>query len=155
MSTESLQTIRDSALNFLSIREHARAELRQKLLNKKYSPNAVDQVLTQLQIDDLLSETRFTESFIRSRRNKGYGPIRIRYELQQHGIVAPMLDELLDSHDPQWTRVARRERQKKFSISPPLDLKQKAKQIRFLQYRGFSTTQIKEAFMSSSEGDEE
>ncbi|MEZ5671543.1 MAG: regulatory protein RecX [Thiotrichaceae bacterium] len=101
-----------------------------------------------------MSEARFTESFIRSRRNKGYGPIRIRYELQQHGIVEPMLSELLDSHDPQWTRVARRERHKKFGTSLSLDLKQKAKQIRFLQYRGFSTAQIKEAFMSS-EADEE
>jgi len=152
---ELLQTIRDHALNFLSIREHARAELRQKLLSKKFPLDGIEQVLMQLQADDLLSDARFTESFIRSRRNKGWGPVRIRYELQQHQIAEDLLNELLDSHDEQWTEAARRVRQKKFGTAIATDMKQKAKQIRFLQYRGFNTTHIKHAITDPSEDDDE
>ena len=148
---ELLQTIRDHALNFLSIREHARAELRQKLLSKKFPLEAIEPVLTQLQADDLLSDARFTESFIRGRMNKGYGPVRIRYELQQLQIAEDLLNELLDSRDVQWIEAAQRVRQKKFGESVPTDMKQKAKQIRFLQYRGFNTVHIKHAITPSSE----
>lgn len=151
---ESLQTIRDSALTFLSIREHARAELRQKLLNKQFPRDAIEQVLTQLQAENLQSDARFTESWIRSRANRGYGPLRIRYELQQHEIADHLLQEFLDTNDAQWNDAARQVRHKKFGDGLPRDLKQKAKQIRFLQYRGFNTTQIKYALMALSVEDE-
>lgn len=148
---ELKQKIRDSALNFLAIREHSRLELRQKLLNKTFPAEWVDQVLAQLHAENLQSDARFAESFIRSRANKGQGCLRIRYELQQLGIAAAVVNEHLDENDELWQQLAHQVRKKKFGTALPRDPKQKAKQIRFLQYRGFSATQIQRALRLEDE----
>lgn len=144
---ELQQRIRDSALNFLAIREHSRLELRQKLLRRDFPSELIDPVLNQLSADNLQSDVRFTESFIRSRTNKGQGFLRIRYELQQLGINSVLIAEYLDENDERWLQLAQQVRTKKFGDTLPRDPKQKAKQIRFLQYRGFSATQIQSAFI--------
>lgn len=143
--------IRDSALNFLAIREHSQLELRQKLLRKDFPLELINEVLNQLHAENLQSDARFTESFIRSRINKGQGYLRIRYELQQLGISAALLNEYLDENDAQWQQLAQQVRKKKFGTALPRDPKQKAKQIRFLQYRGFSATQIQRALRLEDE----
>ncbi len=143
--------IRDSALNFLAIREHSQLELRQKLLRKDFPLELINQVLVQLHAENLQSDARFTESFIRSRANKGQGCLRIRYELQQLGIAAAVVNEYLDENDELWQQLAQQVRKKKFGTALPRDPKQKAKQIRFLQYRGFSATQIQRALRLEDE----
>jgi len=131
------------AVDYLSRREYASLELRQKLLQKKFESALIDEVLAQLQTDNLLSDARFTESFIRSRMNKGYGELRIKQELKQRGISNELIEHYLpDECDEIWLELAEQVREKKFSSTLPTDKNNMMKQVRFLQYRGFSQSQI-------------
>ncbi|OAD20721.1 Regulatory protein RecX, partial [Candidatus Thiomargarita nelsonii] len=69
----SVAQARNSAIGYLSIREHASDELRHKLLKKGFAASVIDKVVIQLQTDNLLSDERFVESYVRIRINKGFG----------------------------------------------------------------------------------
>jgi len=137
----SVAQARNSAIGYLSIREHASDELRHKLLKKGFAASVIDKVVIQLQTDNLLSDERFVESYVRIRINKGFGPLRIQQELRERGIS----DELLNGLDEAWVTRARLARQKRFGQELPQGKRELAKQIRFLQYRGFTTSQIQGA----------
>lgn len=138
---QQLTKLRQHAILLLTRREHARFELTNKLLVKGYESLQIDQILDQLEAEDLLSDKRFTECYIRFRANKGYGPCRISMELRERLIDEQVVNELLH-HDWDWYEQAVEVRRKRFGFEPVTDLKVRAKQQRFLQYRGFSAEQI-------------
>lgn len=139
----STRTIREAAMDYLSRREHATHELFQKLLAKKeYEADDISEVLLRLSDQGLLSDERFTEAFINQRINQGSGPLKIRAELRQKGISDDMIETFLNERDVQWRETALAVRTKKYSSVSPSDLKEKARQSRFLQSRGFSTEHI-------------
>jgi regulatory protein len=151
MSDETLKQVKQQALNFLARREHASLELRRKLLSKGFDVQLIDQVLTQLQESKILSDERFLESFVRSRINKGQGPLRIQQELQQRGLAGEPIVEKLDMLSVEWVERAQQVRQKRFGQSLPHNTRDKVKQMRFLQYRGFTNTQIKATLTAQME----
>ncbi|VAW83757.1 Regulatory protein RecX [hydrothermal vent metagenome] len=138
---QQLVKLRQHAILLLTRREHARFELTNKLLAKGYELPQVDQILDQLEAENLLSDKRFAECYIRSRASKGYGPYRISMELRERRIDEQVVNEFL-YHDWDWYERAVEVRRKRFGIEPVADLKARAKQQRFLQYRGFSSEQI-------------
>jgi len=135
-------------MDFLSRREHSRFELIRKLRQKGFESTVIESVLSQLQVDNLLNEQRFVESFVYSRINRGYGPLRIQQELRQRGITGDLLAQALENYDD-WTDLACQVRQKRFGETPK-NAQERAKQSRFLYYRGFSGTQIKIALKKGS-----
>lgn len=139
------RSIREAAMDYLSRREHATHELSQKLLAKGYEPGDVSAALTRLTDQDLLSDSRFTEAFINQRINRGSGPLKIRAELRQKGISDAMIDSFLNESDVLWRESAVAVRIKKYGLERPSDLKEKARQSRFLQSRGYSSEQTRYA----------
>ena len=135
-----------SALNVLSRREHSRKELQQKLARTLNEPEAIDAVLNRLEEDGLVSDTRFTESFIRMHLGRGHGPMRIRQALEQKGVEEEVVSTALEEANPDWFELAETTRVKKFGDSLPSDHKEKARQVRFLQYRGFPINVIMALF---------
>ncbi|MEP5765426.1 MAG: regulatory protein RecX [Halieaceae bacterium] len=131
------QDIRLAALNLLARREHLRAELQRKLCKRFGSEIELDTVLDQLVAENLLSDERYVESYIRQRSNKGYGPDRIEQELRQKGADTEMIGIALQDCEVDWAECACRVREKKFGAALPVDFKEKARQLRFLNYRGF------------------
>src|ERR1700730_9610989 len=101
----------------------------------------IDSVLDELAADHLQDDTRFLETYIRYRREAGYGPRRILTELAERG-VKEIPDELAKENSTEWLTALERVWQKKFGHQRPLDLKIKAKQTRFLIYRGFAPEQV-------------
>jgi len=138
------QAARKKAMDLLARREHSVAELQQKLVTKGHDADIVTEVLGQLEQEGLLSDDRFTEAFVRYRRKNGYGPHRIQSELRQRGVSEKMQAAYLEVGDPQWFEQAAQVRQKRFGGGLPEDFKERAKQARFLQYRGFTGEQIRE-----------
>lgn len=139
MKEFSPNDVRLQAMNLLARREHLRQELSLKL-GKRFGADAAHEiavVLDDLESEALLSDQRFTESYIRQRVGKGYGPDRIRQELRQKGVGGEVLDIALDAADVDWVARAAEVRLKKFGATPPPDFKEKARQMRFLNYRGF------------------
>lgn len=138
MNEISSRDIRLKAMDLLSRREHLRSELEIKL-NKRFGPDLEDigAVLDQLEQDQLLSDQRFTEAYVRYRSGRGYGPARIQQDLRQKGVDAELITEALAVCETDWAKLAREVRHKKFGVEIPADFEEKSRQLRFLQYRGF------------------
>ena len=131
-------------MDLLARREHSLAELREKLVAREFSPAEIDEALAGLAREGLADNARFTDAFIASRIRKGQGPIRIRAELAERGIDAEAIAQTLpDAHD--WRALAREVRAKRFGTAPPKDFRDRARQSRFLEYRGFAGEQIRAA----------
>ena len=134
-------TLKARALRYLSIREYSPKELARKLIPYADSQEEVHALLDWLQVCGFLSESRFVEAYIR-RRASHYGNIRILRELEEHGVSDSTLEEAkAEMQETEFDR-ARSVWKKKFGIKPS-DIKEKAKQIRFLQQRGFASGVIR------------
>lgn len=138
--------IRRAILHLLARRDHSQWEILQKLRAKGFAEKDVRPVMTDFVQTDFISDWRFTENYIHWRRNKGYGPLRITMELQARGIFPEMIEDQLKITDNAWFIEAQRVWQKRFKGKQPNDYKIRAKQMRFLQYRGFTREQIDSVF---------
>jgi regulatory protein len=130
----------------LARREHSTTELLHKLSKKNFSPKEIDTVLAVLSQENLLSDARFTESFIHYRRGMGYGPLYIQAELKQKGVKDDIIQDYLQITDNLWIDSIQDVWRKKFKGCIPSDFKNRAKQMRFLHYRGFTQPQINSLF---------
>ncbi len=124
-------------------REHSKTELQRKLDARGYEAQAVRTVLDQLEAEQLQSDERFIEAFVHHRTDKGYGPCRIAQELRQRGISDNLLATYIDLNELAWHERAAVVRQKRFGSELPSDYRERARQSRFLQYRGFTSEQIR------------
>lgn len=130
-------------MNLLARREHSVKELQDKLLAREYALDEIQPALQTLTQEGLQSDERFIESFIHARMGRGSGPTKIRAELRQRGVEGGLIDDYLDERNEHWYEIAEEVRKKKFGNSMPTDYKEKIKQSRFLQYRGFTTEHIR------------
>lgn len=146
------RTVRVAAMDYLSRREHATHELFQKLLAKQeYEADDISEALARLTEQNLLSDARFTEAFINQRINRGSGPAKIRAELRQKGVSDDMILRYLSDRDSLWCKSAQAVRIKKYGLELPVELKEKARQTRFLQSRGFSTEHTRYATLQNDD----
>ena len=106
----------------------------------------MDQVLDRLVRQRLLSDERFAGQYLSSRQRRGYGPVRIRAELRERGVDEGLIETCLGDPEVAWLTSLRQAHDKKFGAQPPADLKEKARRVRFLEYRGFSGEQIRGFF---------
>ena len=136
---------RKKAMDYLARREHGRTELITKLAKFGFEANIADDAVTQLVDDGLQSEQRFVEAFVRSRINQGKGPARIRADLREKGVNDNVVADGLQEAAQNWYELAADVRLKKFGSGRPDDFKEKARQMRFLQSRGFEPDHIQVA----------
>ncbi|MBL4762431.1 MAG: regulatory protein RecX [Gammaproteobacteria bacterium] len=134
---EQLRSIRETALNLLARREHSALELQQKLAIRGYPEDAVESLLQVLQKEHLQSDERFTESYIRYRISKGFGPIKISNELVERGLAEGLIQNQFEMQAADWSLLLKQQRQKKFGSLIPSDYNERMRQARFLQTRGF------------------
>ena len=142
---------RKKAMDYLARREHSRDELCRKMGKAGFDPSVTLDAIAQLQKDGLQSDRRFVKAFVQSRISQGKGPMRIRADLSQRGIREPMLQEVLGELEQDWFALARETRQKKYGSDVPVEFKEKARQMRFLQYRGFEPEHIQAAVSAHDE----
>lgn len=143
---DDLDSIRRVVTRLLARRDYSHIELTQRLRTKGYENACIDQIITEFAQKGMLCEQRFAENYIYWRKGKGMGPLRIQQELKDKGIRAETIAELLDITDNIWLEEIRRVWQKHFKDQRPNDFKERAKQMRFLQYRGFTREQIESIF---------
>ena len=111
---------------------------------------AVDRVVTELDRDGSLSDQRFTDSYIYHRVQRGYGPLRIRQELLERGVSEEIISAAMEHGAIDWMACLAAVSAKKFGKSVPADFTERARQSRFLQYRGFTPDQIRRLFNQDS-----
>lgn len=144
MRKRSEPSLRTRALQHLARREYSRAELRGKLLPHIRTEGEIDAVPTEeldALLDDLtargwLSEARAVTQLLHARRSR-FGTQRIAQELRQKGVAEDLIVEALPQLKETELEAAREVWLKKFGALPQ-DQKEKARQVRFLQSRGFS-----------------
>ncbi|MEZ7501883.1 regulatory protein RecX [Psychrobacter sp. Arc29] len=148
------------AFYYLSRREYGKAELKQKLIDKEQDPEKIDALLDEFEEKGYQSDYRTTLMLIRENIRKGRGRGRIKQEFYRKKIAMPgNIDELIDMANSDseefsefvddsadnlvdgvdWLKLAVVARTKKYGDDIPTEQKDKAKQLRFLQYRGFNT----------------
>jgi len=137
---------RKKAMDFLARREYGQTELIKKLADKGYDRSVAEQAVNKLTEDGLQSDQRFAEAFVQSRINQGKGPVRIRLDLGQRGVGDAVIELAIEEASANWFELARDVRLRKFGAGKPSDFKVKAKQMRFLQYRGFEQDHVQAAF---------
>ncbi len=143
---------RKKAMDYLARREYGRLELIRKLVLAGFETDVGQAAVEQLSNEGLQDDRRFVESFVQSRIGQGKGPVRIELDLGERGLDSGLINEVLIASRQDWSELARDVRRKKFGQNLPDDFKAKAKQMRFLQYRGFEQAQVQAAV--SSHGDD-
>ena len=128
--------VRRAAMDLLARREHGRMELSRKLRSHGAPTDLIEPALERLADEGLLSEARYLESFVRMRANAGYGPLRIREELTQRGLPREDVEQALRDSGFDWGEQLRDVWLRKFGELPG-DQRERARQGRFLSYRGY------------------
>ncbi len=142
-------SLKARALRYISMREHSRLELARKLMRYAQETDDVEGLLDWLENSRFLCQQRFSESLIH-RRSARFGNNRIVAELYSHGIQG---DDIAHAKADLQQGEARRASVvllKKFS-QPAMDAQERARQMRFLQQRGFSHGAIRAAIKSLDE----
>jgi len=140
-STPEPSDLRERALRLLARREHSRAELARKLGQAGFAQHDIDPLLDKFEEKNWLSDRRFAESYVADHRARA-GSVKLAYDLRQRGVSETVIEGVLsENHDTELER-AHQVWQKKFG-SAPADSTEKARQIRFMQTRGFTLETIR------------
>ena len=135
-----------TAIGLLARREHSVKELATKLASREVASGLIESVITRLIDERLQSDERYAEVYIRLRSDKGFGPLRIKVELRERGIddalIAAQFRQADDEGEIDWFELAAAAYAKKYGAKPIEDIKERAKRMRFMQYRGFDHEQI-------------
>jgi regulatory protein len=161
MRKKSELSLRARALQCLARREYSRAELRAKLLPHVQTEEDFGQLPTadlDALLDDLtargwLSDARATTQLVHAKRSR-FGMQRITHELRQKGITEELVSAALPALKETELDAAREVWQRKYGVAPQ-DAKEKARQMRFMQSRGFSMDIIFKVLRSAGVTEEE
>lgn len=140
------QSLNERAMNLLARREHSVTELKNKLLKANFDIDDIYEVIAKLTETGLQSDERFAENYLRYRSQRGFGFQKVRLELKERGVADNIISDSLNEADIDWFSLAASARCKRFGEQCPDTLQDRAKQQRFLQYRGFTHEQITESF---------
>ncbi len=129
-------------IHLLSMREHSVKEVSTKLSAKSDRLDLVSAVVDELIDKDYLSNSRFTESYVRAKQLRGFGPTKIRSELSNKDIKNNMIEIYLDASSAVWYDSAQNQYTKKYGDEPISDYNTWTKRARFMQSRGFTMEHI-------------
>jgi regulatory protein len=140
-----------AAVTLLARREFCSIELGAKLAAQGFEPEAVRSALGELIERRYLDDERFTRQFVVIHAERGQGPLRIRRDLAGLGLPAELIETQLQSRG-EWAALARKVLTRRFGTRPPRGWPDKARRMRFLQYRGFAGEDIRSALGAEATG---
>ena len=135
---------RSAAIGLLGRRDYASGELRSRLERKGFHPSVVESTIGELVEERALNDERFAANYVSYHAARGQGPQRISAEMKALALSEELISAAL-AGGPDWRALAREVRVRKFGADAPADWPEKARQARFLQYRGFSSDHIRSA----------
>ncbi|HEX4387420.1 MAG TPA: regulatory protein RecX [Steroidobacteraceae bacterium] len=141
-----------AAVTLLARRDYATAELRAALRARGFADEAQEETIAVLTREGALDDARFADNYVSHQAARGHGPVRIAAALRQRGVADPLIDAAL-GRESDWAARALKARRAKFGARTPETWAEKAKQARFLQYRGFSSDHIRSATGADPEMD--
>ena len=146
--------VRLAALRLLNRRDYCAAELVARLVERGADKQLSAEVVAGLGRERMVDDARYAENFVAWHAGRGQGPIRIAHELKELGVAATLVDEAVDASSPEWRARCAKVRRRRFGDEPPSEWKERGRQARFLQYRGFNADQVRAALGHDIELDE-
>ena len=141
--------LRRAAMDYLARREHSLFELRRKLqLRFPDSPaDSIDTVTAALRDENLQSDERFVESYIRYRKERGFAYRHIRNDLLQRGVSERLINRHLHTDDPDWPQLLNSLITRRLDPGAMMAFgsREHRRLARFLEYRGFPVDKIRAA----------
>ena len=139
------QELYDHAVSLLARRDYASGELARTLSKMTENRENIDKALSRLVECGYLDDNRLITHMIDKHVRKKHGPARIKQEIRQKGFSPELVEQMLEKMDVDWYAMARELKVSKFGDAVASEAKEKNKQIRYLQYKGFSMDMIFEA----------
>ena len=133
-------SLRARAMRFLARREHSRQELCRKLSAIAAEGDDVEAILDELAAKGWLSDSRFAEQSIRS-KSRRFGPRKLANDLRSKGVGDEAIAAAFHAAGAEGSASIERIWRSRFS-QPPLGERERARQVRFLQGRGFPLDDI-------------
>lgn len=131
--------VREIAVRYLGRREYAIQELRHKLVQRGADSAISDKVVADLAEENLVSDQRFTEMYVRMRMRRLFGPLKIRGELRSRGINDHLINETMPDAQEDWFDAASQWAGKRNKAV--LDYAGRVRIYRSLMNRGFTHEQ--------------
>jgi regulatory protein len=139
-ASKQVPSLKSRALRLLARREHSREELRRKLAPKVEEGEDLDAVLDDLARRGWLSDARFAELTARAKAGR-FGPIKLAHYLRSRGVDEESIAAGVRAAGNDG--VARLETIWKSRFNtPPANEHDHARQVRFLQGRGFVLEEV-------------
>ena len=132
------------ALALLDRRDMSRKELTDKLLQKGETPEAVAAAADRLEELGFLNDGRYAALVVRHYAGKGYGPARVRQELQRRGVPRELWDAALEQLEPDPGRLDRLLRQR-LRGRDAADRAERRRAADYLLRRGYGWEEVREA----------
>ncbi len=132
------------AVGLLARRDYGSGELAGKLGQRGFASPLIETLIGELRARALLDDERYAGHYVAYHSARGQGPVRIRRDLGQAGVAAPLIDAALAAVGD-WAGIARQVRRRRFGAKAPASWAEKGRQARFLQYRGFTNDHIRSA----------
>ncbi len=141
---KKLVLLKKRALYYLGKREYSRKELHEKITpfseSLELTRQQVNQILTELESKDWLSDRRFADQFVFSKKRK-FGLKKMEYELKMRGVNEIIIHNTLNEIKSEEYNLAKNIWEKKFRKLPE-NPEERLKQMRFLQSRGINSALI-------------
>lgn len=142
--------VREIAMRYLGRREYGLEELKRKLVQRGAEQDIAEQVVSDYAGQNLVSDQRFTEMYVRMRVRRLFGPLKIRAELRQRGIADKVIAAEMRIDEETWFDTATQWAGKR--LRGELDFAGRAKIHRSLMNRGFSHEQANTALQRLNSG---
>ena len=143
--------VHEIAVRYLTRREYGIEELRQRLLQRGAEKAIAEKVVSDLADENLVSDQRFTEMYVRTRMRRLFGPLKIRGELRSRGISDFLIARELSFEQETWFENASQWAEKR--CHGELDYAGRVKIYRALMNRGFTHEQANVALDSLNSND--
>ena len=143
--------VREIAVRYLSRREYGIEELKRKLVQRGAESDIAELVVSDYAGQNLVSDERFTEMYVRMRIRRLFGPLKIRGELRQRGIADHVISDGMQVDQNIWLDAAEQWAARR--VRGELDFAGRAKLHRSLMNRGFSHEQASTALQRVKSAD--
>jgi regulatory protein len=149
MTVKTEPSLKARAMRLLARREHSRQELSRKLERIAPEGEDVELVLDELAAKGWLSDARFAEQSVRAKARR-YGPMKVAHDLRAKGLGDEAIADAFRAAGVDGAANIESVWRTRFSAAPANE-RERARQVRFLQGRGFALDAVLRFFREMSQ----
>lgn len=129
------------AMQLLLYRQRTEKELREKLFEKEFPPEAVEEAIAYVKSFGYLDDRRYAEVYLHSQKDKKSRAV-IRRELQDKGVSSEWIDLAFEEDPADEGAIIQALLCKRAGEPHKMDEKELRRQVQYLARKGFSSSDI-------------